>query len=791
MEKKSPFTLLEFDKLLEIIASYCRSTATANLILEIRPLGKREEIEQRQGLISEILRMSDEGSPLRISSFPDVIRLISKVKPEGAVLEAGELAGFVPVLSISSDLSDQIMTAEGLPLLKELTAALTGFPDIMRLLKRSVDSEGNILDSASALLAELREKIRRLDSRIKKKLEELVRDERVSVFLQDDFITKRSGRWVIPVRMDSKGQISGVVHDVSNSGETAFVEPLAIIGLANELENLVAEQKAEEIRILRSLSSLIRREAEGIDREYKIIVHLDLLNSVAEFSVRLDMEIPSINDSGSIALVRARHPLLSIALSKSGNRSVVPLDLGLGGEKTVMVITGSNAGGKTISIKTIGLLLIMALSGMPVPAGSASSFPMIEDLLVDIGDEQSIESSLSTFSAHVSNISSILKNSGPRALVLIDELGTGTDPEEGAALACAVLKELRSSGGLTFATTHLSEIKGFVHRTEGMLNASMEFDRKNLTPLYRLRIGEPGQSYALETARRYGLPDSIVDSAKAMLGGVKVEFDNLISDLNRKRDDYENALKELERLRAEADGKNRLAEQRLSEAEEMKKRTLSESYREASEIVLETKKKMNAVLDELKKMEKEKSRERIREMKQRIAVEEKNIAATISRYEEKDSENLLVEDVRDGDTVFVKSLRHDALVLKVNRKAGRVKIRAAGKEIDLPVSDLRARKGAMFESGKEKVRVEKGDEIPSSRINLVGSRVDEALSMLEPFLNHASLAGLSEVVVIHGVGAGILSRAVRQHLEGHPLVREFRKGEKNEGGAGVTVVTLA
>lgn len=790
--EKHPLDLLEFDKLLGIISGYSGSEASRKAVQEILPLVNREEIEKRQHRIREIMRMSHVASPLRLSSFPDISHLITEVRPEGAVLEAYELSGFIPVLWISSEVSRQVAEAEDLPHLKELTAGLTGFPDILHLLKRSVDSEGNILDSASPLLSDLREKTRRLDARLRKKLEEMVRDERISPFLQDDFITKRSGRWVIPVRMDSKGQVAGVVHDVSKSGETAFVEPLAIISPANELENLVAEEKAEEIRILKYISSIIRKASDGIDTEYKIIVHLDLLNSIAKFALDLNMEIPLINESGAISLIKGKHPLLLLAFRKGGGaQQVVPLDVGLGGNSTVMVITGSNAGGKTIAIKTVGLLLMMALSGMPVPADSSSGFPLVENILVDIGDEQSIESSLSTFSAHVSNVSEILKTASPRSVVLIDELGTGTDPEEGAALACAVLKELRNSGALVFATTHLSDIKGFVHRTEGMLNASMEFDRNKLTPLYRLRIGEPGQSHALETARRYGLPDSIIDSAKALLGGVKLEFDNLIADLNRKREQYESALSELGKLRAEADTKMSRAEQTLAEAEDQKKKILAGTYKEASDLLRETKRKMNELMDELKRLEKAKSREALREVKQKIETEQKHVDETLRKYDLDEMEVPSLEELGEGDVVYVRSLGYDASIVKISRKLKRLRVRAGSIEIELPLSDIGLKRGKPVVDKGGDTTIERPDEMPSARINLVGLRVDEALSRLEPFLNHASLDGLMEVVVIHGVGSGILSRAVREHLDGHPLVQSFRKGDKTEGGAGVTVVTMA
>ncbi len=783
-----PTGLLEFGKLLGIISELSHSEASRKSVLEIRPLGSLEEIRSRQGLVGEIMRLSQESNPIKLSDFPDVTMLISRVRPEGAVLEARELADFVPVLEVISDISWQVHEHEGLPLLKELTFDLTGFPDILRTLKKSVDGEGNILDSASALLSELREKTRRLEGRIRKKLEELVRDENIAVFLQDDFITRRSGRWVIPVRMDSKGQVAGVVHDVSKSGETAFVEPLVIINLANELENLYAEQKAEEIRILKSISARLRQSADGIDAEYRILVRLDILNCISSFAVSNDMEIPEIGNSAGIRLVQARHPLLLLALRKSAaSRSVVPLDVHLGGDDTVMVITGSNAGGKTISIKTIGLLLLMALSGMPIPARSSSRFPLTGNLLADIGDEQSIENNLSTFSAHISNLSFILKNAGPRSLVLVDELGTGTDPEEGAALACAVLQELRKSGALVFATTHLADIKGFVHRTAGMVNASMEFDQETLTPLYKLRIGEPGQSYAIETARRYGLPGHVIDSAKAMLGGLKIEFDNLIVELNRKRAEQDRLLEELRIKKEELDKRNLQLEMRLEEARERREAIISESYREASDVVRDTKRQMGFLMEELKKTEKEKRRGLLKQ----VEAKQKEIQERAREYDKEDAAALPLEEISEGETVFVRSLGCDARVVHIMPSQNRLKVSAGGKEIEVPAGEIRMRKGEKMDTAEKVSYPETPEEAVPFRINLLGLRVDEALSRLEPFLNHASLAALPEVVIIHGVGTGILSRAVKEHLDGHPLVSHFRKGEKSEGGAGVTVATLS
>ena len=787
MIPKNTLELLEFNKLLRLISDFANSDASGVSVVDIRPLNNKTDIERRLQQIYEMRKMSHEGNRLELYPFPDISLLIVKIRPEGAVLDAVELADFIPVLNIASAISFQLKDKIDLPFLKELTVHLTGLPDILKVLKRSIDSEGNILDSASFLLADLRARIRRLEGKLRKKLEEIVRDEKLSAFLQDDFVTTRSGRWVIPVRMDSKGMVPGVVHDISKSGETAFIEPLSIINLSNELENIVADQKAEEIRILRDICSVLRKMVDEIDAEFKTIVYLDALNCIATFSDMLRMETPQINDFNVIHLAGARHPLLQLSLRKmNSTQQVVPLDVQLGGDNTVMVITGANAGGKTITIKTIGLLLLMALSGMPIPADSGSSFPLIENLLVDIGDEQSIENNLSTFSAHISNISEILKEKYSKTVTLIDELGTGTDPDEGAALACAILKEIRKNRTLVFATTHLADIKGFVHRTGGMVNASMEFDLRTLTPLYRLRVGEPGQSHALDIAKRYGLPDSLLEDAKGMLGSAKVEFDHMISDLNIKRSEYENILTDLRKQQSELEEKNSLLEKLLSGAREKEKQVLANAYREASDLIWDTKRQMNAFLDEIKKQEK---RERQKTVK-KVEAAQKNVTAKVREFDIDDKGTPSINEIKKGDSVYVTSLGYDASVIEINLNNHRLKIAAKNMEIEVPLSDIRFKSGKSMPTTGVFLHRDKVETTVSSMINLVGTRVDEALSKLEHFLNDAALAELQEVTLIHGVGKGLLMKAIHEHLSGHPLVRHFRSGTTEEGGIGVTVAKM-
>ncbi len=779
--------LLEFHKVLMLIADYANSESSREAVRNIVPLNGRADIQERLNLVAEIRKLAAEGTPLPLSGFSDISRHLGKLRPEGAVLDARELADFMPFLRIAAGIGQTIRDRADLPFLRRLAGDLTGFPDILRALQKSIDAEGKILDSASSHLADLRARIRNIEVKIRKKLEDFTRDERLSPFLQDDFVTMRSGRWVIPVRMDSKGMVPGVVHDVSKSGETAFIEPLIIINLSNELENLVADQKAEELRILRSLCSAIREVIEACEREFTTTVYIDVLNSIARFADALGMENPIIGERFHIRLSGARHPLLERSLRKTGgSREIVPLDVELGEDHTVMVITGANAGGKTIAIKTIGLILLMALSGMPVPADSSSAIPFVSNLLVDIGDEQSIENNLSTFSAHMSNIADILKNRETDAVVLIDELGTGTDPDEGAALACAILKHIRSRGALAFATTHLSDIKGFVHRTDGMLNASMEFDQRTFSPLYRLRIGEPGQSHALEIAKRYGIPESVIADARDMLGTMKVELDLMIADLNEKRTACERALQDIGKERADMEERNRILTRALSEAQESRRQIIADAYRDASRIVDDTRRQMHAFLEEIKRKEKG---ERQRVVKELECVRE-SIVATLKEFDAEQMRVPSIDEIREGDTVFVRSLGQDAEVIGLNKKHKRVRVSSRQMEIEVPVADISF--GVKKTSGVPAVDRKSpiAEKTPPMKITLVGLRVDEAISRLERFLNDAALADLPEVVIIHGIGKGILSKAIHTHLEGHPLVKHYRSGTHEEGGSGITFAVM-
>jgi DNA mismatch repair protein MutS2 len=780
---------LEFDKILAEVATRVHSDVTRQRLQETIPLGELEPIGLVSGRVAEIRTLSGLGVGLRLSRFDDIRPLLETLRPSGAFLAPQELLLFLPVLRVFNDVSRQFAPRGDIPLLMSLEPPLKPFADILEPLAVSIDGDGSIMDSASAQLREIRRGKRSLSARIRKKIEEIVRDSNIEIFLQDDFITQRSGRWVIPVRMDSKGMVKGVVHDVSSSGETAFMEPLEIIPFVNELENLNAEEKAEEIRILRQLSAWIREDAAAIAGCFETLLTLDGLNAMAGFADQYGLEAARMNADAELRLAGARHPLLLMQERVGNLPRVESLDLRLGGggQDSVMVITGPNAGGKTIALKTAGVLTLMALCGIPVPAdGARSSFPLLDTLLVDIGDEQSIEESLSTFSAHVARISAILDQAGPRTLALLDELGAGTEPQQGAAIACGVLRELQQRGAAVVATTHLSEIIGFVHRSPGMINAGMEYDAANYTPLYRLISGEPGHSHAIEIARRFGMPERVIAFAREMLGTAGAEFTSLLAELHRKREELIDARRGLERQQAQLQATQHELDARAAAMEQARREVREKAWGEARELISASRRRMNELLDEFK-------REKRSDIIDRLRQSEEEIAGLLKPAPGEADAGPPLGVVKVGDSVHVRSLGHDGVVVQVAARQGKARVRAGSIELDVAIADLYAPLGKGAEKSRRPAAAAwKMDaaEDGERELKLIGLRVDEALDLLEPFLNHAALGGMREVRVIHGLGTGRLRDAVREFLARHPLVDGYRAGEPHEGRDGATVVTL-
>lgn len=788
----TPATLnrLEFPKILQVVARHARSDATTAGILATAPLRNPAEIGLHWRRIEEIRTLLRQRIELRISRFNDIRPLLDQVRPDGAILTPLGLLEFIPVLGSLAELARQFTPRDDIPALQLLDPPPIAFSDILEPLSATLDAEGTILDTASRELAEIRKAKRVLAARVRRKLEEIVRKHETAIFLQDDFITVRSGRWVIPVRMDSKGMVPGVVHDVSSSGETAFMEPLEIIPFVNELENLSAEEKAEEIRILRRISGWIREDADRITACFSTLVELDRLDCLAHFAERYNLAVPELNREGMLRLLSARHPLLLVMQGDDPQgRPIVPLDLELNSAQ-VLVISGPNAGGKTIALKTVGLISAMALSGMPVPASPSSTVPLLDSLLVDIGDEQSIEQSLSTFSAHISAISRILEQAGPRSLVLLDELGTGTEPLQGAAIGCAVLQELQERGAVVLATTHLTEIVGFVQQKPGMQNAGMEFDSTTWTPLYKLVMGEPGQSHALETARRYGLPESVLTNARELLGDTGTAFAGLIDELRHKRDTLQEELTALQQQRQQLEAQTRDLEHQRQQLLRLRQETIDKARAEARDTITAAKREMNQLLEQFKQNRRKETAEKFRQQTEQLE----------AQFASAEQQPPSTESLLPGSTVHVRSLGREAIVISIDQARNKVRVRAGSIEMEVPMHGLTAVQGHVKKQGQGSRGKGQGNAFAldgpwtpdpgPSEVHLIGKRVEEALTELEGFIDQAVLAGQREIRIIHGIGTGTLQRAVREFLGRHPQISSFRSGEPHEGRDGATVAEL-
>jgi DNA mismatch repair protein MutS2 len=718
-------------------------------------------------LISEI--------ELPVYEYSDISGLLQKLRPDGSFLEPLELHVLMRVLENIQRLKNLLDKRKDLPFLKNIIDRADEFGDIIEKISLSISEEGEILDSASLELKDIRIRKRNIENKIRKRLDEIIRSKALASFLQDEYVTLRSGRWVIPLKADFKGKIPGIIHDVSRTGETIYVEPLEIIGLANEHENILAEEKTEEIRILKELSSILRSRLPSIEESYNILLHIDLLHSIARFSERFRLEFPDITEDNEIVLKEARHPVLLILKDKGLIEEVVPLDLELRGDRRVMVITGPNAGGKTIALKTAGLLTCLALSGIPIPASSNSKIPLFKNILVDIGDEQSIEESLSSFSGHVKNIADIFERAQSSTLILLDELGRATDPKEGTAIGCAILEELFKKGATVIATTHLIEIAFYVHTKEGMVSASMDFDHKEMKPLYKLKTGEIGLSHGLKIAERYGMPRDILERAREYLEPQRLELDGLLQELRDKRESLDRELKRLSSIEEYLKKKEEDLKSKEEEIEKKKEHILRKAYEEAKGLIDETKRLINQLLEDAKKRPKE-ALKALRKKEDEIDLHIK-----------KSSEEALTFEPEIGQVVYVKSLGYDGTVTRIEKESRKVRIRAGAFEIEVPLSEIGPPGGISIIP--ERGRIETPEALEDF-IDLTGLRVEEALSRLETYLNHALLSQKHEIKIIHGIGTGRLKKAVREYLKGHPFVDNLRPGLLEEGGEGVTIVRM-
>ena len=785
MDEKS-LEILEFSQITIILAGYTSFSASRDLALELKPLTDYEQIALRLGQSAEARQLFDLEPGFSIGGVSDIREAVRMASLEG-ILEPKILVEIQQTLAAMRQTRNYLHTvSEELPLLWKIASDIVELRSIEKEIARCISPSGDVLDRASPELAATRKQLREEREHLWSRLEAIIRSPRGNKIIQEPIITEREGRYVIPVRVEMRKEIKGITHDVSNTGATVFVEPWSTMELGNTVRELVNEEKREVERILRKLSAGVGGYETELSLSIERMAELDLALAKARYARAVRACEPVLVDingvkkesaeKAAIRLVEARHPLLE--------GKAVPLSLEIGRDFSILVITGPNTGGKTVALKTIGLFSLMAQAGIPVPASPETCLPVFDGVFADIGDEQSIEQTLSTFSWHVGNIVRIIRNATPCSLVLLDELGTSTDPTEGSALARSVLLHFLNREILTVATTHYGDLKAFAHTTSGVQNASFDFDPTTFAPTYHLTVGIPGGSNALATAARLGVPPEIVDKARSMLSRGTLELESLLGDLMVEKQKTGEIRTALENERNEVEAQNTEIKNRLERLKEEEHAVMQEArdgiVREAAELH----RQIRQANSELRR---EMTRERLEQAKKALAEAHKRLGSEVWTPKTGDPEP--EQRISTGDVVYLKDIGLQATVLsvfedtqEVEVQAGQLKLKIGLESVEKVAEPKPARaKGAV---------VRTATKVISTELDLRGKRADEVEVALDIYLNDAVLANLIEVRVVHGIGGGTVRQIVRDFLAAHPLVKSFRTGKHDEGGDGATMVSL-
>ncbi len=789
---------LEFDKIRAMLRSLCPTSGAKQLADELLPVCEIDRIEERQKRTTDAKRLADDkGMPPFGGSTCDIDEICERAT-KGATLTQKELLDVASLLRASRLTRDYIHSNKRFDtVLDEIFERLLPNKYLEDSISRAIISEEMIADEASPTLADIRRKIRAANTRIKDTLQKYISGS-YSKYLQENIVTMRNGRYVIPVRAECKNDIKGLIHDTSSSGATIFVEPMAVVDANNELRMLASKEEHEIERILATFSGDVAASSPSLILNHKNITELAFAFGCAELSRKLNCVEPELNTKRKIVLKRARHPLID-------KDKVVPISVSLGDSFDTLVITGPNTGGKTVTLKTLGLFAIMAQSGLHIPADEGSTVCTFDKILVDLGDEQSIEQSLSTFSSHMVTIVDIVNQRDSRSLVLFDELGAGTDPVEGAALAVAIIEDIRSSGALCAATTHYSELKSYALDTEGVCNASCEFDVSTLRPTYRLIIGTPGKSNAFAISEKLGLPKTIINRAGDHVSSDNKQLEKVIGELEATRFEADKRLSELESMKAEYESfKNeseKLIEQRLTES----KKALEKAQEKANAMVESAKVSSDYILAQMDKVRKAKDSERLAEELDdaRKSIRE-HLRQNTNKYNpveirKNDADYKLPRQLKKGDEVLIVSLDKVATVMEDQKGSQKISVQAGIIKTKADISDLRLIEGAnapQFVDSKTKKKAPVSSFGVSvnrdfrDEIDLRGLTGDEAWSKVDKYLDEALVSGFHTVRLIHGKGTGALKSALWQYLKGDRRIANFRIGQFGEGDGGVTVVEL-
>lgn len=784
---------LEYRKIIAQLKREMGSAASAKLADELTPLTSEKIIKEELRSTTEAVDLIVRKGPLPTGGLYDIREALLLAK-KGGSLTMRQLLEVQNVLGISSEVV-AFMHDDALPELKyigEMVDLIVEFTALEKEISRCILTEDEMADNASPKLKDIRRSIHQQNQAIKNKLSRIITSSSNKTYLQDAIVTMRDGRYVIPVKQEYRSFFPGMVHDQSKGGATLFIEPQGVVELNNKLRELEVEEQLEIARILAELSSRVAEHYREIRSNLELLTKLDFIMAKGKLSCKMHANEPKIDRDGELRLISARHPLIEY-------KKAVPVDIRIGGDYRTLIITGPNTGGKTVSLKTAGLLVMMAQSGLHIPASHASTLPIFGEVFADIGDEQSIEQSLSTFSSHMKNIVSIIDKASYDSLVLVDELGAGTDPTEGAALAIAILERFYDSGALTMATTHYNELKKYALATSGVENAAMEFDVETLTPTYRLLIGVPGKSNAFEISKKLGLSESVIERASEHIKHGDMEFENVISSIE---DDKRKAAADrldAESMRAEIEERLKKLEEKEKAISEKRADIIAEAKREARELLRETKSAVKDVQKDLRRLQKsgahtnlntgalEKSRRKINEAEDLVS--EKVVKQV-------NSEPVSADTLKIGDRVKLLTIGQNGTILSLPDEKGNLMINIGALKVKARLQDLmlinegKDRKPQAKSSSKYGSLLRSKSSSVSASINVMGKNLEDALADVEKYLDDVYMAGLDMVSIIHGRGGGILKDGIRQMLKRKKYVDSYGAASYNDGGEGVTIVRM-
>lgn len=791
MNEKS-LRVLEFNKVIDLLKNKASSSLGLKYIEKLTPSSNFEDVkymlEETSETQSILLKMGSVG----LQGIHDIEDKAKRANI-GASLDQGSLILIADTLRVARNLKNKLSSSNdenfNYPIIQSLSNSLYSYRDIEDAIYNAIISDVEISDNASSTLRDIRRRIVQKNQSIRSKLNAIISSITYQKYLQDAIISVRGDRFVVPVKAEYRSQISGIVHDQSSSGATLFIEPMSIVDMNNELRQLRLKEKEEIDRILKELSSMVGEISEELISNQEILGRLDFAFAKGKLSIQMKGVEPKLNEDKYINIKNGRHPLLD-------KDKVVPNSINLGRDFHTLLITGPNTGGKTVTIKTLGLLSLMTQSGLHIPADYGSSMCVYDNIFADIGDEQSIEQSLSTFSSHMTNIVSILKDVTEDSLVIFDELGAGTDPIEGAALAIAILEDVHMAGAKCIATTHYTEIKNYALTTEGVENAAVEFDLETLSPTYRLLLGVPGKSNAFEISTKLGLSSHVINRAKEFIDSDNIAIEDVLQNVEKNRIKSEEEKREAERLKLEIERLKNDYEERLKRFTEKRDKMMERAKAEALKITRQAKEDVDNVIKELRKLEQERAskekNQKIEQLKKEITNSMGSLQPTIKSMIEPKVASKEIKDLKPGEEVKIITLNQQGSVVSVDNNKKEAVVQIGIMKMTLPFKSLqRAKKDPKTTVTKQtrKIIKSKSGNI-KSEVDLRGLNLEEAIMEVEKYLDDAYVAGLENVTVIHGIGTGVLKSGLQDILKKNKHVKSQRAGEYGEGGAGVTIVTL-